>query len=240
MKFANFDISRIRQALSEAVSEAFHFFRDALSLPEPPYPEAFRDLANEYREEISRFPLLSVWVAYEYSREFSSDLKRFKYRAERVALEKFDDGLRRLARICRDEIPKNAFVVYPPSPLSRTLLRGYDHTALLAERFAEYAGIPVVRIVKTPFSRQRQAGNDRASRTSNVAGKFFLPAWASEYSGRPAVFFDDVVSSASTALECAKVLVENGNLEIYGCFLSSPTAVPRENDRGYSEAPKET
>ncbi|MFB0964477.1 MAG: hypothetical protein QMC36_02070 [Patescibacteria group bacterium] len=37
------------------------------------------------------------------------------------------------------------------------------------------------------------------------------------------MFFDDVVSTASTAMECAKILSENGNPEIYGFFLASST-----------------
>ncbi|MFZ3233338.1 MAG: hypothetical protein WA194_07650 [Patescibacteria group bacterium] len=37
------------------------------------------------------------------------------------------------------------------------------------------------------------------------------------------MFFDDVVSTASTAMECAKILADNGNSEIYGFFLSSST-----------------
>lgn len=208
----------------------FEWIRDVFSLPEDPYPSAFADYASAYRTEIPDFPLLSVWVGYAYTEAFAADLRRFKYRAERAALERFDEGLIRLAAICRSEVGEGAFVAYPPSPLSRTLLRGYDHTALLAERFAKHSGLPVVRLLKTPFVRSRQAGGDRSERMSNVSNKFFLPSWAGAYSGRPVVFFDDVVSSASTALECAKVFRENGNYEIHGFFLASSTAMAQEGN----------
>lgn len=137
--------------------EIFEWIRDVFSLPEDPYHCAFSDVAHAYRKEIPDFPLLSVWVGYAYTEDFANDLRKFKYRAERAALERFDEGLRRLAKICRSEVGGDAFVAYPPSPLSRTLLRGYDHTALLAERFAKHSGLPVVRLVKTPFLRPRQA-----------------------------------------------------------------------------------
>lgn len=115
------------------------------------------DAENEYRKEIPGFPFICAYVAHPYSSNFAADLKRFKYRGDRAVAYGFDSSLKKLALICRDVVPSNAFVAYPPSPASRTLLRGYDHTALLAESFARYAGLPVVRLVKTPFFRPRQA-----------------------------------------------------------------------------------
>ncbi len=198
------------------------------SIWKPPYSKAFSDVSDAYRRELPDFPFRTAFVAHPYSEDFAKDLKRFKYRAERSALQGFDGSIRTLAEICRARVPKNAFVAYPPSPFSRTLLRGYDHTALLAERFSRYSGLPLVPILKTPWVRSRQAGGNSNERMSNASNKFFLPSWASRYSGLPTVFFDDVLSSGATALSCAKALSQNENLELYGFFLSSSSAVSEE------------
>ncbi|MDQ1343820.1 MAG: competence protein ComFC [Patescibacteria group bacterium] len=228
MKTRNSPVFSISVESENSIRYLAKWISDVFSLPENPYPRAFDEVSGYYRKEIPDFPLVSAWVAYAYSAHFATDIKRFKYRAERSVLERFDEGLRRLAEICREEVGDDAFVTYPPSPLSRTLFRGYDHTALLAERFAKHAGLPAIRLIKTPFSRPKQAGANRLNRMSNVSNKFFLPAWAPSYSGRPVIFFDDVISSGSTVLECAKILHENGNFEIRGCFLSSSTVHSQE------------
>lgn len=204
------------------------WFRKVFSLWKEPYPSSFSDVCSTYRKEFPDFPFQTAFVAHPYSESFAQDLKRFKYRAERSALEEFDQSLRTLARICRSVVPKKALVAYPPSPFSRTLFRGYDHTALLAERFARYSDLPAVRILKTPWIRSRQAWMDVSERVSNVSNKFFLPSWSEKYQGLPVVFFDDVLSSGATAFECAKVLHQNGNREIYGFFLSSPSCISGE------------
>ncbi len=208
----------------------FPWIKDVFSVWEPPYPKAFSNVLEIYRKEYPDFPFHAAFAAHPYSEDFARDLKRFKYRAERSALDKFDVSLRKLAEICRTTVPENAFVAYPPSPFSRTLLRGYDHTALLAGRFATYAGLPSVPILKTPWMRSRQAGGNSVHRMANVSNKFFLPSWSGRYSGLPVVFFDDVLSSGATALSCVEALEENGNREFYGFFLSSPSAVSESGE----------
>lgn len=81
------------------------------------------DASSEYRKEIPGFPFVCAYVAHPYVSEFAADLKRFKYRAERATVYEFDESLRKLAAICRDVVPSGAFVAYPPSPTSRTLIR---------------------------------------------------------------------------------------------------------------------
>lgn len=135
----------------------FRTLIDIFSLPDPEYPKAFFDLADEYRREIPDFPLRGAYVAYAYSQSFAQDLKRFKYRSDRVLLSRFSPGLRALGEHCRRSVPRNAFVAYPPSPFSRTLIRGYDHTELFARIFAQSAGLPLVRLIRTPVFRPRQA-----------------------------------------------------------------------------------
>lgn len=115
----------------------FEYLRNALSKEEVSrYGRFMADASREYRKEIPDFPFVFAFVAHPYSLEFAADLKRFKYRGDRTAAYGFDSSLKGLADACRNVVPKNAFVAYPPSPASRTLLRGYDHTALLAETFA--------------------------------------------------------------------------------------------------------
>lgn len=113
------------------------FLAEALSVPEPPFPGAFRDIVSEYLRERPDFPLRSVVVAHPYCPRFASHLKRFKYRSDRSASRRFESAIGKLADHARAHLPRNAIVTYPPSPFFRTLSRGYDHTAVLAAEFAK-------------------------------------------------------------------------------------------------------
>ncbi len=102
----------------------FEYLRNALSKEEESrYADFMADASSEYRKEIPGFPFVCAYVAHPYTEAFAFDLKRFKYRAERATVYGFDESLRKLASICRDVVPKGAFVAYPPSPASRTLIR---------------------------------------------------------------------------------------------------------------------
>lgn len=102
----------------------FEYLRNALSKEEESrYADFMADASSEYRKEIPGFPFVRAYVAHPYTEAFAFDLKRFKYRAERATVYGFDESLRKLASICRDVVPKGAFVAYPPSPASRTLIR---------------------------------------------------------------------------------------------------------------------
>lgn len=203
--------------------QVVEFFRKAISTYERPFPEAFADLASEYSRQRGDFPFSQAFVAHPYSPDFASELKRFKYRADRSAIRRFEHGLRRLAEAALANAPRDAVVTFPPSPFFRTLLRGYDHTALLAKAFAKYSGLPCVPLLKTTAFRNRQAGLSRNARLSNVSKSYSLSSCAGRFSGRPVLFFDDVLSSGSTASACSAVLVSNGNVDLRGFFLASPS-----------------
>lgn len=209
--------------------QVVEFFRLAISVHEPPFPEALIDLAPEYIRQREDFPFSQAFVVHPYSPDFASELKRFKYRAERSVIRRLEHGLRRLAKAARSNAPPDSVVTYPPSPFFRTFFRGYDHTALLAKAFAQYSGFPCIPLLKTTAFRNRQAGLSRNARLSNVSKSYSLSSCAGRFSGRPVLFFDDVLSSGSTASACAVVLASNGNADLRGFFLASPACPLSDN-----------
>jgi predicted amidophosphoribosyltransferase len=102
-----------------------------------------------------------------------------------------------------------AGAVYVPVPLhlSRRIERGYDQAWLLAEAAAEASGAEALRALRRIRATPPQGTPGPLSRSSNVRAAFALRERARvELAGRAVWIVDDVLTSGSTAEECARVL----------------------------------
>ena len=134
----------------------------------------------------------------------------------RVGLEPFSDVERVLV-----PVPLNAL---------RRFERGYDQAWLLARAAGEECGLRVARALRRTRFTAPQGSSGTASRSANVAGAFdprarFLPD-VRAVRGRECWLVDDVVTSGSTASECARVLRRMGAARV--CVL----AVARASSSG--------
>ncbi len=114
-----------------------------------------------------------------------------------------------------------------PLHLARRIERGYDQAWLLARACGETAGLPVLRVLRRTRATSVQGAIDTSSRSANVRGAF-APRWHARFArrwsqrgvfphlspralprtvaGADVWLVDDVLTSGSTASECARAL----------------------------------
>lgn len=103
-----------------------------------------------------------------------------------------------------------------PVPLHwlRRFERGYDQARLVAEGAAGVEGLEVVLALSRSRRTVVQGSAGAPSRKANVASAFVprrvWPAPARKIAGREVWVVDDVVTSGSTASECARALKRLG------------------------------
>lgn len=99
-----------------------------------------------------------------------------------------------------------AVVPVPPSPAALRM-RGFDHTAAIAERVADSLGVPLVNVLAAVGARdQRTLG--RTARRANVEGAFSAAAGVAVPSR--VVLVDDVMTTGATLDAAASVLLAAG------------------------------
>lgn len=131
-----------------------------------------------------------------------------------------------------DDVLGRCDVVVPvPVHPERLLERGYNHAELLSEKIAKILGKPhgpsVLRRVR---HTERQSGLTRRSRLENIRGAFEAVC-PGEVAGRKILLIDDVLTTGSTASECARVLLRAGGTSVAVAVLAVAPL-----DRGWASA----
>ena len=105
---------------------------------------------------------------------------------------------------------RGLLVPVPLHPLRR-LERGYDQSALLAEELARRTGLRVCRALARTRATRPQGSPLSLSRAANVHGAFRVRRFRRRaIAGQELWLVDDVLTSGSTADECARVLLHAG------------------------------
>lgn len=165
------------------------------------------------------------WPAYykgntallPYTGKAREAIVRFKFHNEPWRVRGFADVIKRHAPIEAD-----ALVPVPLHP-KRLRERGYNQSLLLARVIAEAWALPVatdwlVRTVNTPH----QTGLAKSARKDNVAHAFAVPPKTVEtVKGKDILLVDDVITTGSTLLACARTLHQAGAGEIYSMTLAA-------------------
>lgn len=120
----------------------------------------------------------------------------------------------RMSRLAfpRDVVEERAGLVPVPLAATRARERGYNQSALLAQVLSDRWAVPVwsEAIVRSRATRS-QTELTPEERVGNVAGSFQLVERGHEIvRGKHIVLVDDVVTTAATLNECARVLYTSG------------------------------
>ena len=121
---------------------------------------------------------------------------------------------RMMGRQLRDTDFFDTIDMIVPVPLARERFRkrGYNQSEMLADGLHEITGIPVRKdIVKRVVSNKTQTSLTRSERMRNVEG-IFQAVKDVELEGKHILLVDDVVTSGSTMISCAKALGINNNM----------------------------
>jgi ComF family protein len=158
-------------------------------------------------------PISSGTSLGPYAGALRTLVHELKYRGRRRVAARLAEVLvaePAVAGLLRDA---EALVPVPMHPRRRRQ-RGFNQAELLAQELARRCGVP---LVPDALVRRRdtatQTGLSAAARRRNVAGAFAVRRRA-RVAGRTLVLVDDVVTTAATALACARALRAAGACDV--------------------------
>jgi ComF family protein len=153
-------------------------------------------------------------VPFRYAGTGGAMVRRLKFLGDPQAARLLGRGMANSARLAVRGPWRRAVLVSVPLHKDRLRDRGLDQAARLAEGLEQALGLAYL-----PGCLRRQKptlpqGDPRVtSRNRNVAGAF-APRRASALRGRAVILVDDVMTSGSTARECARVLRASGATDV--------------------------
>lgn len=191
-------------------------------------PAVFRELfidKNPYYEETMGecWNLDGAFVALEYTGELKSELEAYKYYSKQEKKELFLPKLVEcFGLFCLENADKDAIVTTVPLHFFSHLKRGYNHSEILAKGVAEQEGNIFRNLLRKTRMTEHQAKLSRSERLRNVRNSFsFRRKFLAAIEGKDIILVDDVISTGSTANECAAILRKNGAKRVFGLFLAT-------------------
>lgn len=144
--------------------------------------------------------------AVRYEGVAKNCLRRFKYHAGLWLLDDLVDWLVALWRVCPATARIADCVLPVPLYPRRRKERGFNQSALLAQRLARRIGIPFQgRLLRRWKPTATQTHLTAVQRLHNVSGVFSV-SWPCAVRGRKILLVDDVMTTGATVSECARAL----------------------------------
>lgn len=189
--------------------------RNLLSKEETDLCRSCRATAPEFTKPKRNILFIAQWTAiWYYKGNVRGSIHRFKFGNARGYADYF---ARQLAMKLQeaDFLDKiDAMTWVPTSPLRR-FSRGYDQSRLLALALGRELGIPVIRALRRIRHTPPQSGiHGAAQRRANILNAY-KPYRPEQFSGLRILLLDDIVTTGSTASECAKTLLMGSAKEVY-------------------------
>ena len=161
-----------------------------------------------------KLPFIDSWTAvWYYEDNARRSLLRYKFRG----LRSYAKGYGRLLAMRLQEDHPDGFDLLtwvPISPL-RKLRRGYDQVELLAKAVGRELGVTPVPLLKKIRHNRPQSGiTGEAKRRANVLGVYQVKN-PELLEGKRVVLLDDIITTGTTAGECARVLLTAGAKEVH-------------------------
>ena len=172
-----------------------------------------RENTPEFTRSKSNIPFIAHWTAlWYYKDDVRNSIHRFKFGGARHYAEIYG---RLLALKLSDSLAKDVDMIsWAPISFRRKLKRGYDQSELLARAVGKELHIPACPVLKKFRHTRPQSGIQMtAQRRANVIGAYKVIN-PSQIAGKRILLLDDVVTTGSTASECARTLLTAGAKEV--------------------------
>ena len=154
--------------------------------------------------------LVSIWYYKDHPR---GSILRYKFSRYRHYAHSY--GRLLAMRILTDLHEEFDLVTWVTPTIRRQLQRGFDHGRKLAKATAKELELPLQCTLKKAFHNTTQSSSaSAAQRRANVLGayKAYKPH---RFAGKKILLIDDVVTTGSTASECAKTLLIAGAKSVH-------------------------
>ncbi len=158
-------------------------------------------------------PFVAQWTAlWYYKDDVRKCIHRFKFHNARSYA---DICGRLLAVKLLDDFSRDLDVIsWVPISLPRRFTRGYDQSELLAKAISKELGIPAAATLrKIRHTRPQSSLLEVAQRRANILGAYKARN-PKAIVGKRILLVDDVITTAATASECAKMLLAAGASEV--------------------------
>lgn len=162
----------------------------------------------------TKLPFLDSWLAvWRYEDNARKSLLRFKFGNQRHYAASYG---RLLAMKLLQEHPGGFdCLTWVPTGAIRTFFRGFDQVQLLAEAVGAELGLAPVKLLKKIRNNRPQSGiRGDARRRANVLGAY-KAVNAEQLAGKRVLLLDDIITTGSTAGECARILLTAGADEVH-------------------------
>ena len=174
------------------------------------------DLCNHCRQSVREFSCtkknishIAGWTAlWYYEDNVRSSLLRYKFHNRTCYAESY--GRLLAMRLMKDEMLDFDILTWVPISAKRKRKRGYDQAQLLAQAIGhELSVCPICTLRKRRNIPAQSSIKDAAARRANVQNVYEVlnPAFIQ---GKRILLLDDIITTGSTASECARTLLTGG------------------------------
>ena len=180
----------------------------------------------EFKKSKSKIPFVAQWTAlWYYKGNVRKSILRYKF--SRVQSYCVTYARLLALKIQQAQMTEVDAITWVPVSTLRRFKRGFDQSQLLANALGAELNCPVISTLKKVRNNPPQSGiQEKAARRANVMGVYRVrnPECIRDKS---LLLIDDVVTSGSTASECARILLTAGAREI---SLAAVAATSHENN----------
>ncbi len=163
-----------------------------------------------------------IWVLTDYENPIvEKSIAQFKFKLSKKILD--DLSLFFEKSLPKKKIPEGAIFVPVPLHPFRQNKRGYNQSLLLAETFSNicFGENRVQNILKRIRNTRQQVKLSKAERKENVKNAFQVDTQKTKIPLKtPIILIDDVATTGSTLLECAKALKQYGYDYVWGLVIA--------------------
>lgn len=153
-----------------------------------------------------------AYSCFHYEGSVRDAIIRYKF----GGLDKYAKDFSEFLKVCVEENLEGKYDIISWIPLSKKRMRkrGYDQAKCLAEELGIKLGeTPVRTLVKCRDAAPQSRQTSSSSRKANILGAY--EAASADVSGKRILLLDDVLTTGSTASECARILKTAGAEKVY-------------------------
>lgn len=170
-----------------------------------------RDCARQLAEarilQAERLSGIPLYSCYRYDACVRTILLRFKL--QHYPWLAADIG-EQMASFLRSRALSFSAATFVPLSKGRQLQRGYNQAELLAREIGKQIGIPVLPLLRRTRKTKVQSRLAAEKRAENLKDAFGLANAEQELSGQRILLVDDIATTGTTILQCAKPLQRAG------------------------------
>lgn len=170
-----------------------------------------RDCARQLAEarilQAERLSGIPLYSCYRYDACVRTILLRFKL--QHCPWLAADIG-EQMASFLRSRALGFSAVTFVPLARGRQLQRGYNQAELLAREIGKQLGIPVLPLLRRVKKTKVQSRLAAEKRVENLKDAFGLENAGQELSDQRILLVDDIATTGTTVLQCAKPMQEAG------------------------------